>query len=162
MQKQFFVITKYRSCDKSAMICYSNISINFCWSLCLLLAWHQFRVQHFLTILQHLPFDPMGYQEARKGMMKAVSFIRAQISEHRETIGYDNPRDFVDSFLVQSRKSSNSEENPFTGELPCQELADRKMRQFLRKVLGLESTLFALSFNSRLSTIKCCMSNRYF
>ena len=41
--------------------------------------------------------------------MKTVDFVKKEIAEHRETIDYDNPRDFIDSFLVQQKKHSDDD-----------------------------------------------------
>ena len=42
-------------------------------------------------------------------MEKTVNFIREEITQHMETIDYDDPRDFIDSFLVQRKNHPNDE-----------------------------------------------------
>ena len=57
----------------------------------------------------------MGYQKALRKIMKTVSFVKEQIEDHRKSIDYDNPRDFIDSYIIQQKKHSDSDVNYFTG-----------------------------------------------
>jgi len=52
-------------------------------------------------ILRFLPPFRSLFQKSAKGMMELRSFIRSTISEHESTIDVNNPRDFIDMFLVE-------------------------------------------------------------
>ena len=62
-----------------------------------------------------MPFDPIGYQISKQKALKALDFIKSQIAEHKETIDFENPRDFIDSFLIEMRKDADGSKK-YTGE----------------------------------------------
>ena len=62
-----------------------------------------------------MPFDPSGYRQSKKKAFKALDFMRSQIAEHKKTIDYNNPRDFIDSFLIEMKKDVDGSKD-FTGK----------------------------------------------
>lgn len=65
-----------------------------------------------------MPFDPIGFQAKKNQMIEIVNFIKKQVFDHKEAINYSNPEDFIDSFLVEMKRSADTDESTiFTGML---------------------------------------------
>ena len=60
-----------------------------------------------------MPGDLIGYHAARRKAEAGLNFAKKQIEEHRRTLDKENPRDFIDTFLVEMKKNSDT----FTGKI---------------------------------------------
>ena len=77
---------------------------------------------------QYLPFDPYGYQKARKKAERGIQFALNQIELHRQEINYDNPaRDFIDSYLLKQRECKDEPDTVFNGEYLLKERIFHKL-----------------------------------
>ena len=61
-----------------------------------------------------MPFDPLGYQESKRKAKAGLMLCQAEIEKHRETLDPENPRDFIDSFLIEMQKAG-PDTKVFTG-----------------------------------------------
>jgi len=55
--------------------------------------------------LKWLPIDPLGFAASKKQAMTGLDFCLGQIKEHKKTLDPENPRDYVDSFLIEMRNA---------------------------------------------------------
>ena len=67
-----------------------------------------------LYVSQWMPFDPLGYQESKRKAKAGLMLCQAEIEKHRETLDPENPRDFIDSFLIEMQKAG-PDTKVFTG-----------------------------------------------
>jgi len=75
----------------------------------------KYRQTQIAPFVRNLPLDPSGFHKAGKKVLKAIKFSQDQIDEHKRDIDTENPRDFIDSFLVEAEKAKNTE-TPFTND----------------------------------------------
>lgn len=57
-----------------------------------------------------------GYKSCQEKAEDAAQFVRDQIAEHRRTFDPSNPRDFIDSFLIEKGKAEDCEDSAFIGK----------------------------------------------
>ena len=55
----------------------------------------------FLPFLKHLPGVSSACKQLRANREEMLQFVRGVISEHRETLDPENPRDLVDAYLME-------------------------------------------------------------
>jgi len=53
-------------------------------------------------ILQLIPEKWLGFDQLRKRFRQVTDFLHDQVSRHRETIDRNSPRDYIDSFIMQT------------------------------------------------------------
>jgi len=59
-------------------------------------------------ILKHFPPFRQIYNKASNGMAECRAFIKETIERHEKTLDPNNPRDFIDKFLVDMEKESST------------------------------------------------------
>ena len=57
--------------------------------------------------LKHIPPFRSKYQEVENGFRELRQFIRTSISNHEDTLDINNPRDYIDMFLIESKETKN-------------------------------------------------------
>ena len=68
-----------------------------------------------------LPGDYFGLKKGLQAQRFVMAYLSKKISEHKQTLDLQNPRDFIDAFLIQKQredsKLSNTtyQSNYFTG-----------------------------------------------
>jgi len=60
--------------------------------------------------LQRLPGDPFGYHSYTKGDLQSQAHFREVIKKHADTLDEENPRDFIDLYLLHMKKLARSEQ----------------------------------------------------
>ena len=59
------------------------------------------------VLFQLLPGDPTGYFAAKRKAEAGLEFAKQQIEEHKRTLDAENPRDFIDAFLLEMKKNKH-------------------------------------------------------
>ena len=57
--------------------------------------------------LKHIPPFRSKYQEVENGFRELRQFIRTSISNHEDTLDINNPRDYIDMFLIEAKETKN-------------------------------------------------------
>lgn len=65
--------------------------------------------------LQRLPGDPSGFKEATRRHAAGLKFALAQVAEHRKNIDTENPKDYIESYLVEMNRRAADPCTQFTG-----------------------------------------------
>eukprot|EP00058_Branchiostoma_floridae_P001850 XP_002587338.1 hypothetical protein BRAFLDRAFT_100536 [Branchiostoma floridae] len=68
----------------------------------------------FFSPVKVLPGVRKPYQQLRKNMKKLEEHIKEKIKEHEETLDSDNIRDFIDAFILESKKRQGHGNSIFT------------------------------------------------
>ncbi|XP_066095546.1 cytochrome P450 2C21-like [Saccopteryx bilineata] len=63
-----------------------------------------------------LHYLPGCHNELFKNVAKQKEFILEKVKEHQESLDLNNPRDFIDYFLIQMEKEKHSQQSVFTME----------------------------------------------
>ena len=66
-------------------------------------------------LLQKLPGDITGFKEATRRHAAGLKFAKDQIAEHRKDINYYEPKDYIESYLVEMDRRSSDPCSQFTG-----------------------------------------------
>ena len=70
----------------------------------------------FCLVFQNAPYDPAGYQLAKKKHAAGLAFAKNQVKSHRQEADFDNPRDYIDFFLKEQKKREADPMSQFTGK----------------------------------------------
>ncbi|XP_006997727.3 LOW QUALITY PROTEIN: cytochrome P450 2C55 [Peromyscus maniculatus bairdii] len=63
-----------------------------------------------------LDYLPGSHKKALKNFAEIKSYILKRVKEHHETLDTDNPRDFIDCFLIKMEQEKNKPHSEFTTE----------------------------------------------
>ncbi|XP_051515577.1 cytochrome P450 2J4-like isoform X2 [Myxocyprinus asiaticus] len=67
---------------------------------------------------------PGPHQKIFRNATELLGFIREEVKEHRETLDPDNPRDFIDAYLLEIEKNKSNEDSTFHEENMVMSTAD--------------------------------------
>ncbi|XP_078674382.1 cytochrome P450 2U1-like isoform X2 [Branchiostoma floridae x Branchiostoma belcheri] len=68
------------------------------------------------TVLRYIPGVRKGFLDLRKNQVTIVNHVKERIREHHETFDENDIRDFIDAFLLESKKRQEDENSTFTDE----------------------------------------------
>ncbi|KAL1788042.1 cytochrome P450 2C55, partial [Sigmodon hispidus] len=71
-----------------------------------------------------LDYLPGSHKTALKNFAEIKSYILKRVKEHQETLDMDNPRDFIDCFLIKMEQEKNKPHSEFTTESLMATVAD--------------------------------------
>jgi len=55
----------------------------------------------------------LGFRAAEKKLRQGLSWAKSMVESHKKTLDVDNPRDYIDSFLIEMKDAAP--DTPFTG-----------------------------------------------
>ncbi|XP_060048428.1 cytochrome P450 2C21-like isoform X1 [Erinaceus europaeus] len=67
----------------------------------------------FPSLIHYLPGS---HNELFQNIAKQKKFILEQVEEHQESLDFNNPRDFIDYFLIKMEKEKHNKQSEFTME----------------------------------------------
>ncbi|XP_003513638.1 cytochrome P450 2C28 [Cricetulus griseus] len=71
-----------------------------------------------------LDYLPGSHNKALKNFAEIKSYILKRVKEHQETLDMDNPRDFIDCFLIKMEQEKDNPHSEFTTESLMATVAD--------------------------------------
>ncbi|XP_057633480.1 cytochrome P450 2C55 isoform X1 [Chionomys nivalis] len=71
-----------------------------------------------------LDYLPGSHRKVLKNVADIKSYILKRVKEHQETLDMDNPRDFIDCFLIKMEQEKNNPQSEFTTESLMATVAD--------------------------------------
>ncbi|NP_001268612.1 cytochrome P450 2C28 precursor [Mesocricetus auratus] len=71
-----------------------------------------------------LDYLPGSHNKALKNFAEIKSYILKRVKEHQETLDMNNPRDFIDCFLIKMEKEKDNPHSEFTTESLMATVAD--------------------------------------
>ncbi|XP_077337485.1 cytochrome P450 2G1-like [Lithobates pipiens] len=63
-----------------------------------------------------MAFIPGKHQQILSNMQKLLQYVRKRVEKNKETLDLDNPRDYVDAFLIKMEKERNNPNTVYTIE----------------------------------------------
>ncbi|XP_066096265.1 cytochrome P450 2C21-like [Saccopteryx bilineata] len=73
-------------------------------------------IQLYNAFPQLIHYLPGCHNELFRNTLKQKEFILEKVKEHQESLDLNNPRDFIDYFLIQMEKEKHSQQSVFTME----------------------------------------------
>lgn len=97
----------------------------------------------FIPILKHLPGISSACQELMKNRDEMLEFVRFIVLDHKETLDVSQPRDLVDSYLIEIEKAyaTNTTKEVFECDNPETQLEQVLLDIFSAGVETLKTTL---------------------
>lgn len=60
------------------------------------------------SLLMKLPGDYFGVKQSIADQKWVMAYVSKKIAEHERTLDPDNPRDYIDAFLIEMRKENTA------------------------------------------------------
>ncbi|XP_072552327.1 cytochrome P450 2J2-like isoform X2 [Salminus brasiliensis] len=71
------------------------------------------QIFNLVPFIKHFPGP---HQKIRHSVMALKQFIREEVKEHNKTLDPENPRDFIDAYLVEMTKQKSNEDSTFNDD----------------------------------------------
>nr|XP_055045110.1 cytochrome P450 2B4-like isoform X2 [Misgurnus anguillicaudatus] len=81
-------------------------------------------VGQIVTLLPFLMHFPGPHQKIFQNTTELQDFIREEVKEHRQTLDPENPRDFIDAYMLEIEKQKSHEDSTFHEENMVMSAAD--------------------------------------
>ncbi|XP_051955727.1 cytochrome P450 2B4-like isoform X2 [Xyrauchen texanus] len=81
-------------------------------------------VGQIFNLVPFIKHFPGPHQKVLRNATELLGFIREEVKEHRETLDPDNPRDFLDAYLLEIEKHKSNEDSTFHEENMLMSTAD--------------------------------------